>query len=257
MELIKSVFPLKGVVDSRIGGRSENQDGYGFRDTSIGTVIVVCDGMGGLNSGELASISAINYIKDRVVSCADDSGLSNSLCRIIIEANRFIRELKDEDGNPLRAGTTMVMTVIRGSYLNWISVGDSKIYLLRENEIVSLTNEHNYSFLVEKHKDDDGFIFNPSTRPDALVSYLGAPTLQYIDLNAEPLKLINNDVLILCSDGLYKNLNEEQIKVLFLSEKQDMQRFAEMLTTAATIDAAGMSQDNTTVVVLKYLESMF
>ena len=48
MELIKSKFPLRGVVESRIGGREENQDSYGFKDTPIGVVIVVCDGMGGL-----------------------------------------------------------------------------------------------------------------------------------------------------------------------------------------------------------------
>ena len=258
---IALLFPNSVLVGSSsvIGTRENQQDAFFVtRDSEKEfSVAVVCDGMGGLTGGEIASNTAINYIKEHITADIEEEKLIDDLYRTTIDANELIRELKNEDGNPLGAGTTMVMTVIKDGRLNWAAVGDSKIYLLRNDELVTLTNEHNYSFMVERKKDDDDFVFNPNTRPDALVSYLGAPKLQYIDINAQPLELADGDVLILCSDGLYKNLNEEQIKVMFLSENQDMQRLAEMLTTAAGMAAAGTNQDNTTVVVLKYKQNAF
>lgn len=244
---------------SIIGSRENQQDAfYAYKDVENDFLIsIVCDGMGGLNGGEVASNTVVDFIKNHINVDIEEADLGKKMYEVTIEANEVVRDLKDEDGNPLKAGTTMVMTIVKNGKLYWAAVGDSKIYLLRGDEIVSLNNEHNYSFLVEMKKDDENFVFNPNMRPDALVSYLGAPKLHYIDVNTQPLELMDNDILILCSDGLYKNLNEEQIKIMFLSENQNMQRVAEMLTTAASMDAVGFNQDNTTVVVFKYLKNSF
>ena len=90
MELIKSDFPLKGVVDSRIGGRSENQDGYAYSDTPIGTIIVVCDGMGGMQGGRIASAMAVSSIVNSVKIAFENDDPEEVLRKAIEKANKDI-----------------------------------------------------------------------------------------------------------------------------------------------------------------------
>lgn len=238
---------------SIIGMREMQEDAYFVEEKVEDRFVmgIVCDGMGGLSGGEIASNAAVDYLSNSIDGSANVDEIRFRMFEAAKEANDVVKSLINQEGNLLRAGTTMIMAVIKEGFLNWVSVGDSKIFLLRNSEMFCLTKEHNYEFMAEKNKDDDDFNFNPEVRKDALVSYLGAEELKYIDINQQPLELYDNDIVILCSDGLYKSLSEEQIMVMFLSEDHDMERAAAMLTEAALINATG-NQDNTTVIVLQY-----
>ena len=204
-------------------------------------------------AGEIASNIAVNFLAKSIEHKVSGENLIEQMIAFTMAADMQINQLTNTAGEPLRSGTTMVMVVIKDGYLRWTSVGDSKIYLIRKQEIFPLTNEHNYLFMAEQRKDDESFEFNPQVRGDALVSYLGVGELPYIDISEKPLKLKEGDIVVLCSDGLYRSLSEEQIKVMFLSENQDMERAAQMLTTAAAMNAME-EQDNTTVITLKYMK---
>lgn len=240
-------------ASSVLGTRKTQQDS--FYVTKVPSdkfaFAIVCDGMGGLAGGELASSSAIVHIKEQVNSKMDIYSLKEAMHNATISANAAVRELRTEEGTYVKCGTTMVAVSIKEGKMNWLSVGDSKIYLLRGNVMSTLTNEHNYKFMASCRENDNSFIFNQDIRPDALVSFLGAESLTYIDINPEPMELLDGDTVILCSDGLYKSLTEEQIKVIFSYEYENLQKAAEFLTTAATMEAR-VHQDNTTVIVLKY-----
>ena len=181
-------------------------------------------------AGEIASNIAVNFLAKSIEHKVSGENLIEQMIAFTMAADMQINQLTNTAGEPLRSGTTMVMVVIKDGYLRWTSVGDSKIYLIRKQEIFPLTNEHNYLFMAEQRKDDESFEFNPQVRGDALVSYLGVGELPYIDISEKPLKLKEGDIVVLCSDGLYRSLSEEQIKVMFLSENQDMERAAQMLT---------------------------
>ena len=112
MELIKSVFPLKGVIDSRIGGRSENQDGYGYRDTSIGTIIVVCDGMGGMQGGRYASALAVNSIIHSFDMASKKEDVKEVLRRAIEKANNDILCAGAENPELYGMGTTVTALLL-------------------------------------------------------------------------------------------------------------------------------------------------
>ncbi|MEE0745387.1 MAG: PP2C family serine/threonine-protein phosphatase [Anaerovoracaceae bacterium] len=238
---------------SSIVGTRENQQDAMFVERNAEknyTLAIVCDGMGGLDGGAIASQSAVSYIAGEVHDVADRAGIHKELLRITRDADKVIADLKDELGNEIKAGTTMVAVFIKDGILHWVSVGDSKLYLMKQGILKCITNEHNYSFMVRQNAVEGKLEFDPKVRKDALVSYLGIGGLTYVDTNQAPVTLQDGDMLLLCSDGLYRNLSEDMICEL-MKEKADVNRIAENLTTAALLNAKG-SQDNTTAIVLRY-----
>ena len=240
---------------SIVGTRKNQQDSYEVYKKPFHnyTIAVVCDGMGGMAGGEIASKTAAGYISERLGGISEAEELSSVMVQITREANVMVRELMSDDGQPLKAGTTMVAIAIKEGELHWCSVGDSKIYIFKDGIFKCLTNEHNYKFLAEQMKNDNSFVYDPNARQDALVSYLGAGELKYIDINQETIKLADGDVVMLCSDGLHKVLSEEDIVKHLMDDTIPPEETAKNLTSEALRNSRG-AQDNTTVVVLRYKE---
>ena len=169
--------------------------------------------------------------------------------------NAAVRDLEDGKGNPLNGGTTVVATIIEENKLYWLSVGDSKIYLIRDKNIVAVNREHNFRMRLderlksgaitkEQYKKEEG-------QAEALISYLGIEDLTLMDINKKPFLLQENDIVLLCSDGLYKCLKESEIGELVYYEEPDMERAARRLTNVV-LKRKKRSQDNTSLVIMQY-----
>ena len=87
---------------------------------------------------------------------------------------------------------------------------------------------------------------------DALTSFIGIQNLSLIDLPTNPIKLEVGDIIILCSDGLYKNLSDEQIQVIAEDNDINMQLTSDRLIERSRVLKKESKQDNTSVLVLKY-----
>lgn len=238
---------------SVIGKRKSQQDAV-FVERNICenyTLAIICDGMGGLQGGAQASNMAVNYIANEFHKIHDSIDPELEMENIAEKADEIVSNLKDEKGNIMKAGTTVVAVLIKGNMLHWMSVGDSKIFLLRNGVLQCVTVPHNYSFMARQRINDSSFRFDPTVRQDALISYLGAGHLSYIDLSPSNMELENDDMVLLCSDGLYNTLTEEQISAVMTGDEINMQKLAEALTDLA-IKQGKKNQDNTTVIVLKY-----
>lgn len=240
-------------ASSIVGTRENQQDSYNYENIPFKDYVfaIVCDGMGGLEGGRTASKIAVDSISEQFRDIVDEHDPRIKMMQAANKANEIVAGLKNENGMPMKAGTTMAATIIKNGLLHWVSVGDSKIYLLKAGRFTCLTNEHNYTFLAEQKKDDRNFIYDPNVRRDALVSYLGTAELAYIDINQEPVQLEEEDSVLVCSDGLYKSLSEEQIVSLLLNINMEPEEIARRLTSEALKWSKG-SQDNTTAVVLRY-----
>lgn len=240
-------------ASSIIGTRETQQDAYHAaknRDKNF-AYAVLCDGMGGLEGGERASGVAVEYISQEFEKLSNQRISKEVLMGIVLKANIKVGMIQNENGEHFHGGTTLVAILIQNGMLYWCSVGDSKLYLFHEGRFQCLTNEHNYSFMAEQRKTDETFSFDSTVRKDALVSYLGAIELTYVDLNQTPFELSDGDMLLLCSDGLYKTLTEDEMVMQLMLEEYDMQKVADNLT-GCVWEKMNASQDNTTVVVLKY-----
>lgn len=240
---------------SRIGTREYQQDALAVRWINGSLLIaMMCDGMGGLDGGETASRYAITSVMTGIEKLGG-SLTSDELFDVIRETNDGIRNLENDEGEPLSCGTTMTLLIVRGELAVWMSIGDSRIYYLSGEGLRCVTKEHNYAFLMEmRQKEEERDItIDESIRQDTLVSYLGAPEVKYIDYNTVPWKMLHNDTFLLCSDGLVKLLSDERIEEIIADRDEHLDAMAATLVDEASSNA-DPRQDNTTVIMVRFKE---
>ncbi len=217
-------------------------------------IAVLCDGMGGMTGGEIASALATRTLFEDYIK-TQPQDIPKFLKDEVDKVDEMVYSLKDENNNPLGSGSTMVSVVIENGNLYWVSVGDSRIYIIRDTEMVQVTTDHNYYSILKK-KADSGLITYEEARNDpkaeALISFIGIGKESPIDNNEQPFPLQHGDIILLCSDGLYKTLSNEEIRTVILNNRNNTVATAEALTQTVT-DKKKKGQDNTTVAVIKYL----
>ncbi len=213
---------------------------------------VLCDGMGGMHGGGFASSTVVEYFSKALNEISDEENIPYLMEDSAIAANEMISSMYADEG--LQTGTTLTCAVIKDRSLYWVSVGDSRIYLVRGSEIARLTRDHDYSMqladmvlagLITQEEADN----NP--KKAALVSYIGVPTLEILDLSYSPFILEKDDTILLCSDGITKVLDDSQI-LQILSQNQSAACLASNLISEAMADTT-VEHDNTSVVLMKYL----
>ena len=209
-------------ISSILGTRKNQQDTvFGAVDGNR-AIAVVCDGMGGMNGGELASQTAATILIDDYYNTTI-TDMREFFQKEAKKMDQAVNNLKNEDGRPLNGGTTVVAVVIENNKMYFLSVGDSKIYILRDNEILAVNREHNYRLsLDEKLKKGqitkEQYIAEED-QAEALISYLGMGNVSLMDINNEPFILQENDIVLLCSDGLYKRLPDKDIMQIIQLEE--------------------------------------
>ncbi len=240
-------------TSSVIGSRKSQQDavfGYEADGWAIG---IVCDGMGGLCGGEVASRVALKSLADAWFTQRDVADIPGFLRREAISADEKVYVQEAPDGRRLEAGTTIVAAIVRQGELYWLSVGDSKLYFIRGQEIVSLNVEHNYRLelntMLRQGRMTAQEYAAEEYRAEALTSYLGIGDLSLMDISQRAYPLRDGDMILLASDGLYRSLREEEILATVRKHEKQMQQAADALTAAV---AGRKKQDNTSVVLLRY-----
>lgn len=249
---------IKQGCSSHIGRRKNQQDAYGFSDFEDmlfiahgGVLAVVCDGIGGLEKGEEASRLAVKTLLDCYMAKPAEESVPAALEKAIAMANREVIQLAMQTGNDGNVGTTLVAAIVYQDELFWRSAGDSRIYLHRDDKLTQLSRDHTYAQeLAKNQKDNDMSLEDVANHPDgnALVSYLGVGENIDFDQNKGPVKLQSGDVLLICSDGVYNDLNDAEI-IESLRHSDAMKAALEL--QHKTLDKQLINQDNLTAIVLR------
>lgn len=243
---------------SVIGDRQDQQDSFGYSLKDNEGIVVVCDGMGGYEGGREASSTATSCFISEYNAGYPSGEPDEFLRNCAIESDKKITELTNQDGKLLKAGSTAVALIIKEKSLYWCSVGDSRAYLLRNEEFVQLTQDQNYKTVLNE-KLHAGMITEEkfqteSERGEALVSYLGIGNLSLIDYNSSPLPLESGDKLIVMSDGLYKLLSEEEIQRILENFRNDSEALWALDVKAKKVAKRNrISRDNTTIALVRIL----
>ena len=223
-----------------IGTREEQQDcAFSTRGESH-AFAVVCDGMGGLGFGSAASVVAVNKLKELYAAKPSEESWPAFFLRAVDILDEAVASLRNEKGEKCNAGTTLVATAIEGDALTWLSVGDSRLYILRGNEIVCATRDHNYFLVAQTAEKRKG---------EALISFIGMGGVEIMDINEAPFRLLPSDILLLTTDGLTKALSDKEIMRILRSGPLE-QALAQLIDTATK--QSNRTQDNTTCIAIQY-----
>jgi len=245
-----------------IGARSSQQDAFGFSDKDDqafvahgGVLAVVADGMGGMAFGGEASHIAVQTFLRSYMEKLVDTSVPMALRQALDDANQAVVRLALEVGQE-NVGTTLVAAVVHANALHWVSVGDSRLYLLRHGKLTQLTQDH--VLAIELDRDAANGVISAEEaqcHPDrpALTSFLGLPQLDLIDQNPESIALLDRDHLLLCTDGLYAALEEKEIADCLSG---DAQMLAEELVSRV-LSKERPGQDNLTVAILGLYETVY
>ncbi|HEX4489243.1 MAG TPA: PP2C family serine/threonine-protein phosphatase [Terriglobales bacterium] len=185
-----------------------------------GRLLSVADGMGGHEGGAEASRIAVETVEE-IYRSANGSDIRAILLKAFQTAHQRILEYADAHPGLQGMGTTCTAVVLRGLDLYYAHIGDSRLYLAREEAIYRLTRDQSYvGKLVEQ-----GIISTEEagTHPQRhiLTSALGAGAEVIPECPEEPLSLESADVLVLCTDGLWSLLAEADVQKVVMSKNPE------------------------------------
>lgn len=237
-----------------LGARSGQEDSFtvaGAFDAAAarekGLLFAVCDGMGGMRDGRLASETAIQSLRQSFQSMDRTRDLAAQLEQSVYQASSQVEAQIGGDG-----GSTVVMGILYQGGLYYASVGDSFLYLLRNGNLLRLNTEHNlcHQKYLEAIREGSMDPLPYQSLPDgaALTEFLGMPSLDQVDCSVLPLPIDGGDVLLACSDGVGGVLSPEEIAEAL--EKPTAEEACADLE-AKIVSHNRPHQDNYTAIVIK------
>ncbi|MDR3085697.1 MAG: protein phosphatase 2C domain-containing protein [Christensenellaceae bacterium] len=240
-----------------LGAREEQQDAFAItpiEEAGIllghGVMAVVCDGMGGLKNGkDAANAAALRFMRAYLEASPP---LDEAMLQGVFAANDAVFEVSRAKAS--RMGTTLSAAAVTRGGLWFVSVGDSHIYLHRNEKLYQLSTDHNYyAELLERARRGEITLEEARSNPERghLTSYLGKENLEKIDANAEPLALRPGDRIMLATDGLFKTVSAARMQEILTRSGRGAHE--ELMHEAES--ARKPRQDNATVVIL-YIDAV-
>jgi len=228
--------------------RAVNEDYFGYYRIGDIDLLMIADGMGGHRGGKVASKIAVDTVREYFEAHAKDNMPVESLIdESLSTANRMIRDYASANLELYGMGATAILLVVKGDTAYFRHLGDCRLYLIRDGKIKRLTKDHT---LVQKMLDDGIITYAESLmHPERNIvnKALGGRFYLEYDEPVGTLKLINQDRLLMCSDGLFDSMSDEEI--LEIAKEGDVQRCVSSL-----IDEANRrgGNDNITVQLVFY-----
>ncbi len=239
-------------LTNRLGNRSSNQDRCLILERFGQVLLVVADGMGGHARGDLAAQTAIDSLSRSFLArrgAIDDP--QDFLKDAMHSAHMDVVDAGNAENPPVNPRTTCVVCLIQGDQAWWAHVGDSRLYLLRDAMLLVRTRDHTP---VEELLQS-GAIVEDDLRTHPLrnsVSRCLGGGLKLPKTSFGQTWLKTDDILLLCSDGLWSALPEQRL--IELPIYGDLERDINLLTDEAEL-ASYPHSDNISLVCLRWLSA--
>jgi serine/threonine protein phosphatase PrpC len=237
-----------------IGSRNYQQDFFGFSDPEGeafqahgGFLAVVCDGMGGMEHGDIASQTAVRTVIEAYGRKTPEESIPQALERSVYRANERVLAAAQSLGVAEGAGTTLVAAVLHGTSLYYISVGDSALFHLSKGRLRMVNRPHVYANLLEQAvASGDLSREAAASHPEreALTSYIGVQALKEVDRNTAPRPVRDGETILLATDGMFKTLDPVEMRSCLAGHPQSWPA----ALVKCTLDKREEMQDNVTVV---------
>lgn len=231
---MKKVFDGSYAYKTDVGRvRVSNEDQAFVSLNAAGEVfLIVCDGMGGQNKGDFASKMALDSLLDSFKNKSDHMPsflYKHWIGRAIKKANLIIYNEAQNNNVYNDMGTTLICALIFGNKIMVANVGDSRAYALKDGKLIHLSEDQSYVDYLYR----TGKISQEETKshPDRhmLMNALGIFPSSSYDVNIRP---YNGETVLLCSDGLYNNVSEPEIRAIMSSDDRADQKVMSFISEA-------------------------
>ncbi len=232
------VLPLDGEV------LRQGAEGFTFSLTGPGLLLAVADGMGGHQSGEVASRLCVETLGEELVKLlpqerSPEAGAEAPLCAAVESTHRLIFDAAQKDAALEGMGCTLTGVLLSRRRAGIAQVGDSRAYLFRENHLTQLTEDQTVGNLL---RSAEGGHFGDRVN-DILTQAMGAQQNLNVVMSSSGLQ--PGDTLLICCDGLYKIVSDPEIAAI-LAWEAPLHAKAERLISQANQNGG---PDNITVVL--------
>ena len=229
---------------SNKGGRSYNEDSTGSKVIGSRGLFVVADGLGGHAFGELASKCAVETLLEGFG--ADLEITQDFLADRIAEANRRILKLQQEKGEIMKS--TVVSLLINDETAYWAHVGDSRLYYFRDGELCYCTEDHSVAYKKYKAGEIGRDDISKDEDQSQLLRSLGGRDRNEPVVSLYPAPLLDGDAFLLCSDGVWEYLRDEEV-LIDLLKSENAEQWAEHLLMRM-MDRIEGENDNLSLITL-------
>ncbi len=229
--------------------RQNNEDSYvvlaGSERNSF--VVILADGMGGHQKGEVASSTAVQYVSAalaRQINMNMDSVQMRKTVAEIVEKSNvkvYLQSLESKDHRGM--GTTLTVAVINRDRMVIGHIGDCRSYVLRGDKLLQLTTDHTLVQVLVDRGDLSVEAARQHKRKNVVTRALGSR--DYVKADIIDFQLQKGDKLLFCSDGLHDYVEENEFKKILKQEHNPRETVIKLIKLAN--DTAGM--DNVTVIV--------
>ncbi|MBS7307631.1 MAG: serine/threonine-protein phosphatase [Eubacteriales bacterium] len=204
---------------SRLGDRMKNEDCAAVRERGEAVCLVLADGLGGHGFGETASKMAVTAVIKRFDSTPDDifeADIQGFLIGAVENAQRALIEAEHQNIRLRNMRTTITILAGYGNIVQCIHVGDSRVYVLNKRKVLYCTEDHSVpGMLVRSGRLRFEKIRNHPDRSQLLRVLGQEDDLRYT--LSEPMRILDNTGVLLCSDGFWELIVEKQMVKTFNS----------------------------------------
>jgi serine/threonine protein phosphatase PrpC len=243
-------FTVRVAAQSDVGCvRENNEDSFGY-DTAR-QIYVVCDGMGGMAGGEVASNLAVRSFLSSAQPDGQTENMGSSsnhilLFDLVLAANRAVHQAAQQNAALQGMGTTLVAACVDGERVLIANVGDSRAYLLRDGGCAQLTTDH--SFIEEQIRLGRMTRETAEGSPAASVITRAVGIEDSVEPDLFSLALADGDLILLTTDGLTRYVTAEELAALIRPSNPIEDTCAALINTAKMRGAV----DNVTCLLLQF-----
>jgi len=240
-----------GVVSDKGRVREINEDSYKVISGREGLpdIFIVADGMGGHNSGEVASRMAVDLSEEYLLKFLQpglgEENILPFICDMMTEVNRCIYSKAKESDENFGMGTTFIIGMFFNGKFFIGHVGDSRVYLLRDGSLQRLTTDHSYIEELIKTGSLSREEARNHPRKHVITRALGCE--ENVDIDTYCVDVNSDDLFVLCTDGLTNMLSENDILSIINSNDEPQYICSELVKLAN--ERGG--EDNITVIIVK------
>jgi PPM family protein phosphatase len=246
-----------------VGKRKRQEDAYAFADISEtgdhdeGVFVVVTDGMGGHTSGEQASELALETFVDAFH--LGEGGPGKRFTSAVIAANEAIARALKDSPELQGMGTTLLAAAVTPRGIEWLSVGDSPLYVWRGGTLTRLNEDHSFRpMLLDMVESGELKHADALKHPlkNLLRAALTGRRIDLIDQSPGPVELLEGDIVLAATDGIQTLRDEDICSLMSKWAHADAAALAAALLQAVD-DVDYPKQDNATAAIIKLAGSEF